>query len=234
MSGPLVSLIKAAGKGAVRAVKKGGSLARPAVKEVEGAFGKVAAQQYAKKGGTFSNQAKDFYPTSERVAERMLDWLSEGGTRNLGRTIEPHGGEGHLVAEIVKRTGAMPDVLEIDPNRVMSMREKGIPAILKDYLEHDELYDSGVLNPPFSEGQDKIHFLHAIKHLKPGGKVASVVDSRRIWKGRPLRRFLDSDPNAEIIATSTNMKHQGEKGKYKSVAIIGYTKPKEVSTIDTY
>lgn len=67
------------------------------------------------------------------------------------------------------------------------------------------LYDLIVANPPFSKGQDMLHIMQMIKHLKPGGRIVSLmrnieVDDRKIrdanlktltHQGRIHKQFIE-------------------------------------------
>ena len=207
-------------------IGKAAKIARPGASSVSEAFGSRVANKYKtdllKKS---SNTDADFYPTSKHVAKRMIDWVSEKGKRVLGSILEPHAGEGHLVREIEEQTGHLANALEISPKRVAGMQKKGIPAKVGDFLDYTGKHDTIIMNPPFSKGQAKIHILKAMDNLNEGGKGVSLVSSHDLLPGRPLRRWIKSSPNVELLG-QTNMPHQGIKGKYKTVGIIGFTKPK--------
>lgn len=165
---------------------------------------------------------KDFFPTSKSVANRMLDWVTEGRS-NLGSILEPHAGEGHLVQEIFGRTGIVPSALEKDPMKVAKLRAKGVPAIEDDFLHYSGTHDTIVMNPPFSGGQARQHILHALDLLNPGGKGVSLVPARDMLPNRPTRRLVESNPNMHFLGL-TNMTNPKVAGKRKSVAIIGFNK----------
>jgi len=44
-------------------------------------------------------------------------------------------------------------------------------------VEPKPLYDRVIMNPPFSRQQDIDHVIHALKCLKPGGKLVSIMSS---------------------------------------------------------
>jgi len=207
-------------------IGKAANIARPRTSTVKEAFGSHVASIY--KGGLANratNLNKDFYPTSKHVAKRMIDWVSDKGKRALGNILEPHAGEGHLVREIEKQTGHLPVTLEIDPKRVAALQKKGIPAKEGDFLNYAGKHDTIIMNPPFSKGQAKIHILKAMDNLTETGKGVSLVSSQDAMTGRPLRRWIESSPNVELLGF-TNMPNQNIKGKSKTVGIVGFTKPK--------
>lgn len=204
-----------------------GSGIRVPVKAVKNAFGNRVATNFAKlveKGA--SNLAKDFFPTSESVGKRMVDFVSRGGRRKLGNVIEPHGGEGHLAATVEKVGGVKPKVFDIDPERVSKLRAKGFAAETKNFLSMTDKVDSIIMNPPFSEGQAKIHILHAINLLKPGGRGAAIVPSADLRAKTPFARWVRDNPLVEVIG-ETNMTHPTIKGKTKTVGIIGFVSPRK-------
>lgn len=185
------------------------------------AFGKGVQSRF--KGiEALENLPKDFFPTTGNPAKRMIDFVTEGGTRDIGKALEPHGGEGHLAKLIKKVTGKQINILELNPERVSKMQKAGLPAKLGNFLEHKETYDSIIMNPPFSGGQAKLHILHAIDLLNEGGKGVSIVPAREIMKGQPLRRWIESAKNVELLG-DTKLTIPGE-GKSVSAAIVGFTK----------
>ncbi len=97
--------------------------------------------------------------------------------------LEPSAGMGAL-AEAVN--AACPEakviVCEFDPVAAAELRRRwdpiaGVSLEPTDFLtvEPVAIYDRVVLNPPFTKGQDIAHVTHALKFLKPGGRLVALT-----------------------------------------------------------
>jgi type I restriction-modification system DNA methylase subunit len=98
-------------------------------------------------------------------------------------------GEGAIVRELL-HVGT-PWCVELSEKRCVVLQNLmlhalPIPIVLcKNFLEvspHDAFgppggFDAVCMNPPFSKRQDIIHVKHALKFLKPGGKLVSVMSA---------------------------------------------------------
>ena len=68
-------------------------------------------------------------------------------------------------------------------------------------VEPKPLYDRVIMNPPFSRQQDIDHVIHALKCLKPGGKLVSIMSSGVTFRqNKKTIDFLDLiSGHSEII-----------------------------------
>jgi 16S rRNA G1207 methylase RsmC len=80
------------------------------------------------------------------------------------------------------------DCVEIDYNlaTVLTSRVPGANATsVRDFLDVDpaerDPYNRVVMNPPFSGGKDILHITHALRFLKPGGRLVAVMAAGVIW-----------------------------------------------------
>ena len=88
--------------------------------------------------------------------------------------LEPGAGEGNL-ATVANNKGANVDCIELNSGCAERLRAK-FPNVLKAnfmLVEPDKLYDFVIMNPP--DKNRKEHIDHAIKFLKPTGKLAAFV-----------------------------------------------------------
>jgi len=116
----------------------------------------------------------DFFPTPKPVAESMVRYA---GIKTGDRVLEPSAGTGAL-ADVAKAAGAKVDTLEISSELRDLLKLKGYPIIGNDFMDMKppaELYDSVILNPPFSNRADAAHIQHAYDMVKPGGKVVALA-----------------------------------------------------------
>lgn len=111
------------------------------------------------------------------------------------KVLEPSAGEGalaELIAEVVGKKNVL--CMEIDPNRVAILREKGFTVIPGDFLLQSpaSLYDRVVMNPPFSRYQDVQHVTHAVKFLNYHGKLVSIMSAGIVFRNDSIiREFRD-------------------------------------------
>ncbi|MEU7891772.1 DUF3560 domain-containing protein [Nonomuraea sp. NPDC049152] len=95
--------------------------------------------------------------------------------------LEPSAGTGNIAAAAVD-AGAVVDCVEIDNGlaNVLVERVSGVNCVRRqDFLDLEQVeqsaYDRIVMNPPFSGGKDIAHVTHALRFLKPGGRLVAVM-----------------------------------------------------------
>jgi len=166
-----------------------------------------AMQDTLKSGGVQIVTANQLFPTPKEIARRMVDRL--GAAWLIGRRVlEPSAGTGELIRAIWDNATGVDCTrvvaVEINPKLVdglRALRQKFLHANSEnfDIREGDFLqcngdlgtFDAVVMNPPFENGSDIKHILHARKFLKPGGKIAAIcADGPR--QQRELQSIADS------------------------------------------
>lgn len=139
--------------------------------------GSAADIQNRLTGGEVIDDKKkyQFFATPYELAKelvRMAD-ISPGHT-----CLEPSAGQGAISDLILKEAGSC-TVIELMPDNIKILREKGWLPIEGDFLKHEPeslgLFDRIVANPPFTKNQDIDHIRHMYSMLKPGGKLVSVA-----------------------------------------------------------
>lgn len=138
-----------------------------------------------------------FFPTPEPAVEHMLHPL--GQNLKGKRVLEPSAGTGNL-ARVLRQRGASVDCVEIQPDLAKGLRLEGFPCVTADFLTlapptDPELgYDLVVMNPPFDRERDVDHVMHALKFLKPGGGLISIMSAgtefRSTRKGEAFRKHI--------------------------------------------
>jgi predicted RNA methylase len=115
----------------------------------------------------------EYYPTPADVAELMIDMagLEAGMT-----VLEPSAGLGAIAAKAAPLVASV-HCIERDWQLAERLRATGIGDVrCADFLEvPPEPYDRVLMNPPFGDGADLRHVLHAELFLKPGGRLLSVM-----------------------------------------------------------
>jgi hypothetical protein len=148
-----------------------------------------------------------FYPSPKDVVERVVEkakaytypcsWGREDGPL---RILEPSAGTGNLARPLAE-TGNLVDCVEYQPELANELRRSGTynAVYCFDFLawqpDPDNLYDRVILNPPFDTERDIDHVMHAIKFLKPDGKLVAVMSAgtcfRETTKAKSFRKIVD-------------------------------------------
>ena len=170
----------------------------------------------------------DFFQTPTDLAARMVSWAVRPGDL----VLEPSAGHGRIAEEIRKVTDRL-TCFEVDSGRADRLVLAGFQVVCTDFLKFPVLQrpvDAVVMNPPFSKGQECAHILHAMKFLRPGGRLAAVasggVTYRQTKPYEDLRRAIyhsDTSPagNIEELPAGTFSK----EGTDVSTVLITWTKP---------
>lgn len=124
--------------------------------------------------------AKDlaFYWTPEPVGEIALRGLDMCAGWKI---LEPSAGEGHLVRSILKKCDSVTiDAVEYDAQRSKTLRDSfrsNVRVTTANFLKTrpEAKYDAVVMNPPFYRTHWMDHVHHAMKFLKPGGKLVAIL-----------------------------------------------------------
>jgi predicted RNA methylase len=140
------------------------------------------------KSGPLAVRDFDLFPTPDAVAEKVIKAAnlnpyrrdSEPPAETL-RVLEPSAGLGNLAMRAVA-AGCHVDVVEIHQGRAEALRGlDGICGVyVGDFLKLNPcdgcgLYDRVIMNPPFTGERDVQHVYHALKFLKPGGRLVAVM-----------------------------------------------------------
>lgn len=171
--------------------------------------------------------AKNFglFETPEPIARRLLEdagvhtpetYTGRGYTKL--RVLEPSAGRGRIALP-AHTAGHNVICVEIQPELARGLRSAGLQVIQGDFLEVRGAFgefDAVAMNPPFDRGRDIDHVLHALRFLKPGGKLAAIMaagvefrEDRKTVAFRTLvermgGRFRDL-PAGSFIESGTNV-----------------------------
>lgn len=94
------------------------------------------------------------------------------------RVLEPSAGTGNL-ARAALAAGAQLTAVEVQPHLATALAGPRLRVICADFLalqpsEIDPV-DVVIMNPPFDNGADIEHVMHALKFLKPGGWLVAIT-----------------------------------------------------------
>lgn len=158
-----------------------------------------------------------WFPTPADLAARVVEEARIGPGMTV---LEPSAGEGAL-ALLAQAAGGAVECCEIDGGRSVTLSRLGLNVWTRDFLElpvavRPSGYDRVVMNPPFDRGRDIDHVTHALKFLKPGGRLVSIMSAstefRQDDKAEAFRatverfggRFRDLPAGSFAPATNVN------------------------------
>lgn len=179
--------------------------------------------------GTVIVARDGFFQTPATVSRRMTELAKLKDGSKL-RILEPEAGMAALAAWIRLYCGSHDidlalDVCEKDEKRSRWLVEHGYKLVKHDFLTYDpgEVYDFVIMNPPFEEGQDCLHVIHAFNMLKPGGALVSVmganVDYRENGAYKTFKKWLDGKKPKWEDLPQDSFKESGANFGYKLVVL---------------
>jgi SAM-dependent methyltransferase len=129
-----------------------------------------------------------FFATPESVATTVAEkaGLYRRTEQEPLRILEPSAGTGALIAAARgAHTALQPHIraVEIERDRARGLAVLGIAdrVISGDFLELSPeqvgTFDRILMNPPFDGGRDIDHVRHAVKFLRPGGRLVAVMSA---------------------------------------------------------
>ncbi|MBN9314201.1 MAG: DUF4942 domain-containing protein [Devosia sp.] len=166
-----------------------------------------------------------FFPTPDDAADRVFDGRGSRSFNNgiivfqpkdkpRLRILEPSAGTGNLARRCVTvparagryaseyRYDNLVDCVEIQPHLAAELEAEGHynRVLCMDFLqlnpESTSPYDLVVMNPPFDRERDIDHVMHAVKFLKPGGRLTAIMSAgtefRETRKATAFREFVAS------------------------------------------
>lgn len=118
-----------------------------------------------------------FFETPVELAERMVNMAAIGKGHAV---LEPSAGKGRIVNAITLmapyRLSAT--AVEIQPSLIAVLKQLACDSVVHaDFLAFHGMpgYDRIIMNPPFRNGQDTSHVLHAWDMLNPGGRLVAIT-----------------------------------------------------------
>lgn len=126
---------------------------------------------------TSAKQQFGYFPTPPAIVAQLIEHARiEPGMS----VLEPSAGRG-AIAGPVAALGAHVDCIEIQQDNALAISNANIGRDLAvgDFLTWDPhpVYDRVVMNPPFARQQDIAHVLHALRFIKPDGRLVAVMSN---------------------------------------------------------
>jgi len=130
-----------------------------------------------------------WFPTPADLAAKVV---TMAGIKPGMLVLEPSAGEGALAREALA-VGGKVTAYEIDLRRAEKLTDiEGVTVAGGDFMQADPVqqFDRIVMNPPFAQRADVKHVLHAIKFLKPGGRLVSIMSAGILFRTDALTTSL--------------------------------------------
>jgi len=144
------------------------------------------------KAGVQTVCAPQLFPTPPAIAEMMVEYAEIQPGECV---LEPSAGTGNLIDAVLNTVDTEVLAYEINQGLCSGLSRK-FPEYKaqirqRDFLEVTDFqgcYPKIIMNPPFENGTDIAHILHAIKFLKPGGRLVALCANgpRQNEKLKPL------------------------------------------------
>jgi len=163
------------------------------------------------RAGTAVAKDLQYYPTPAAVVDSILSDLYPIKGQ---RVLEPSCGCGRFM-DALRKAGADPYGIEVDPRRADECKAKGHTVLLKNFLDTVPTgrFDRVVMNPPFYGKHYAKHIAHAFKFLKPDGVLTAIlpatarydhglVDGK--WSDLPVGSFSESGTNINTSVLTKN------------------------------
>ena len=144
-----------------------------------------AMDQIILTGEVTTPQDFGYFPTPERIVEQMIGMAE----LLMGMDIlEPSAGKG-AIANQLQQSGYYVVCVELLKDNADYLKKNKQPNVLcGDFLQLPprRIFDRVIMNPPFSRQADIHHVNHAIKFLKPGGILVSVMSAGVMFRTNRL------------------------------------------------
>lgn len=174
----------------------------------------VADEDAEKKPGTAVSKDLQFYWSPPAVVDAALDLADIHSANSYRRgyelpaytVLEPSCGDGRILDELRARNCRALG-FEVDRVRAAEARAKGHSVVMGNFLEQipEEKFDRVVMNPPFYGRHYVKHVRHALKFLKPGGVLVSILPATAHYDHGELEGEWHDLPVASFAEAGTNV-----------------------------
>lgn len=158
-----------------------------------------------------------FFPSPPGVVEFVMGHLSDRyRTTDSMRALEPSAGTGNL-ANAMRSKGWQVHCVEVQHHLAEALKHGGFQTVHhRDFLDMSPetigLFDRIAMNPPFDRGRDIDHVMHAVKFLKPGGLLVSVMHA-----GTEFSQTKKAIAFREFVKSKGGRWHDLPEGSFKAV-----------------
>jgi hypothetical protein len=162
------------------------------------------------RASTVVSKDLQFYWSPRKVIDTALEAAgvytrSQWREQPVYRVLEPSCGDGRILDALVER-GCQSLGIEVHAGRAAEARAKGHNVLTANFLEYPARpeFDKIVMNPPFYGRHYVKHVQHALKFLKPGGTLVSILPAtawydhgelKGEWTDLPVGSFSEAGTN---------------------------------------
>lgn len=164
-----------------------------------------------------SNHAFDLFVTPPQLARRMVEMAS-----SIDDVLEPNAGTGAIM-QAVKEAGGQVEGVELNWSLVDRLVKQGYTVTQGNFLETTpRRYKAAIMNPPFSNGADIDHVLHAAKFCDEVIAIMSEgVFYRSDKKAVMFREWLESNGGISEQLPQGTFAKSGTQVNTRLVRVIG-------------
>lgn len=202
------------------------------------------AMKESLRAGVTVVSAPQLFPTPPELAARVI---AEADIEPGMKVLEPSAGTG-VLADLARAAGGEVICCEINFDLGRALSARGHSVVSGDFIERFSLFDpqgdgeqeSGdvnpgmrqfdrvVMNPPFAGGADIAHIRHAMKLLRPGGRLVAICangprqratlmplaeGSGGTWEDLPAGSFKASGTNVNAALLVIEAANSGKAGQ---------------------
>lgn len=151
----------------------------------------------------------NYFPTPPDVVDRLMELAD---VRPGMLVLEPSAGQG-AIANSCRAAGGEVTCIELMPANAQALRDQRHSVSERDFLtmQPSPLMDRVVMNPPFARQADIKHVLHALRFLRDGGRLVSVMSASVTFR----ENRLTQDFRALVSSRSGSIEELPE-GAFKS------------------
>ncbi|PSS62481.1 SAM-dependent methyltransferase [Ensifer sp. NM-2] len=161
--------------------------------------------------GEYSRTKQDFgqFDTPHVLAENVVDLADVQAGMSV---LEPSAGVGRIAAA-ARQVGSFVTCWEIDEKRAEKLADVAHSLNVGDFLAAEPVsaFDRVVMNPPFAKQDDIRHVLHALRFLKPGGRLVAIMSAGVMFRENKL-----SSEFRDLVEQSSGSIERLPEGAFKA------------------
>lgn len=161
--------------------------------------------------GEYSRTKQDFgqFDTPHVLAENVVDLADVQAGMSV---LEPSAGVGRIAAA-ARQAGSFVTCWEIDEKRAEKLADVAHSLNVGDFLAAEPVsaFDRVVMNPPFAKQDDIRHVLHALRFLKPGGRLVAIMSAGVMFRENKL-----SSEFRDLVEQSSGSIERLPEGAFKA------------------
>ena len=155
-----------------------------------------------KQASTDVSKDLQYYPTPKAVIDIVISQVSIKGCK----VLEPSCGDGNIL-DAIRKNGGQGYGIEYHAGRADQAREKGHSVLTANFLEVEPspVYDYVLMNPPFSGIHYIKHVEHALRFLKDGGTLITILPANAWYEHKKLKGRWSDLPISSFRESGTNV-----------------------------